>query len=421
MTEREQPMQMRTQMDLDIVAVEQDDEVTVMLELGAPVDNQGDQRAPVTVQVVLDRSGSMAGERLETAKQALIALVDRLGSADRFGVVAFDQDVSVPVPASVLSDKDATRAAIAAIWPGGQTNLSAGLLRGLQEAKRVATGTGATVLLLSDGHANAGEVDPVRLGGLAAAARKAMITTSSVGLGLGYDELLLAELAKGGQGNHVFAEEADGAAHAVASEVDGLLSKTVQAASLRITLKPPVSALQVWNDVPSYAVDGDIVLELGDLWSGEQRKLLLTLQVPAASELGLHQIADLELRYVTVPELVEHTVVLPVHVNVVPGDQAAGRIANPAVTSERLFQQAQKAKRRAADFLRNGDEAAATAVYGAAAEDLAVHLEANPSPELAQELDIVSELRARTEAGQSEWAARTSRAEQARKSRMRGR
>jgi len=73
----------------------------------------------------------------------------------------------------------------------GRTDLSAGYLRGLQEARRVAGPAGATLLILSDGHANAGVTDPDRLGGVAAQAKSAGVSTSTLGLGLGYDEALL--------------------------------------------------------------------------------------------------------------------------------------------------------------------------------------------------------------------------------------
>ena len=63
------------------------------------------------MQVVLDRSGSMDGERLDAAKQALGALVDRLDPTDRFGVVAFDDEVQVVVPAGALHDKAARASA----------------------------------------------------------------------------------------------------------------------------------------------------------------------------------------------------------------------------------------------------------------------------------------------------------------------
>jgi Ca-activated chloride channel family protein len=410
-------MRVHAHIDVDVVAVEQEEQVSVMLELVAPAAEQAAERPAATVQVVLDRSGSMSGERLEAARQALVRLVDRLDPADRFGVVAFDDDVQVVVPAGRLTGKAAARAAIAALEPGGLTNLSGGLLRGLQEARRVAGTAGATLLLLSDGHANAGETDPARLGAVAAQARRRGITTSTVGIGLGYDEALLSELARGGQGDHVFAEHGEQAAAAVAGEVDGLLSKTVQAASLLIRPDTPVERVTLWNDLPSQPVDGGVMVEVGDLWAAEARTLLLTFAVPARPALGLARIAELELRYVAVPALEEQTITIPVHVNVVPGDEAAGRIADPKVETELIYQQVQDAKRRASEALRDGDTGAAAQAYGAAA----ALIPAAAPVELAGERAILAELAHRTDAGEVAWAAKFARSEHARKSGRRGR
>jgi Ca-activated chloride channel family protein len=406
-------MHVNAHVDVDLVAVEQADQVTVMLELLAPERPSGAKRAPAVVQVVLDRSGSMSGERLDAARSALKALVDRLAPRDAFGLVTFDHEVDVAVPASRLTDKTAVTAAIDAILPGGSTNLSAGLLRGIQEARRAAGAAGATLLLLSDGMANDGVTEPERLEAVAAGARVKGVTVSTIGIGLGYDETLLAAVARGGQGNHVFAEEADAAGAAVAGEVEGLLSKTVQAASLLIRPTADVQSVAVLNDLPAQAVDGGIMIELGDLWAGEQRKLLLQLGVPAIAALGLAQIATLELRYVTLPELSEQTVTLPISVNVVPGDQAAGRVTDPKVRTELLFQQAQEAKRRAADAIARGDEQAASAVLHEAGEQLAGVDDA--------ERAVLMDLAADVDAGRSDRAAKRSRMEHHHKSRRRGR
>jgi Ca-activated chloride channel family protein len=239
-------------------------------------------------------------------------------------------------------------------------------MRGVQEARRVAGRGGATLLLLSDGHANDGVSDPVALEQVAKLAARAGVTIATIGIGLDYDEALLAGIARGGQGNHVFAEGADAAVPAVAGEVDGLLSKTVQAASLLVRLEQPVDTLTVWNDVPSQSVEGGVMIELGDLWAGEQRKVLLTLGVPAIAALGLCTVATLELRYVALPGLAEETVTVPVNVNVVPGDEAAGRVPNPTVRTELVFQKAQGAKRRAAEALSRGDEEEARRVLAEA-------------------------------------------------------
>jgi Ca-activated chloride channel family protein len=411
-------MQLNTHLDIELVAIEQPDEITVLLELKAPEAPRTDRRPAAAVQVVLDRSGSMDGERLDAAKRALIGLIDRLDPEDRFGVVAFDDEVQVVAPAGPPTDKLALQHAIAGVVSGGMTNLSGGLLRGLQEARRVATGAGATVLLLSDGHANQGILDLDRLGAVAANARRHGVTTSTIGIGLDYDETLLAGVARAGQGGHAFALDGDAAGGAVAGEVEGLLSKTVQAASLTIRPTGDVNAITVWNDLPAHGIEGAVVAELGDLWAGEERKVLVTLGVPAMPALGLAQVATLELTYVALPGLVEQTVSIPVSVNVVPGDEAAGRLPDPKVRNEVLFQRAQESKRRAADLLSRGEIDAARAEYQSAH---AITVAAADDPELAREAEILAELDREVAAGEIRMAAKASRMEHAGKARQRGR
>jgi Ca-activated chloride channel family protein len=412
-------MQLNTHVDIELVAVEQPDELTVLLELAAPEAPKADKRPPAAVQVVLDRSGSMDGERLDAAKRALVALVDRLHPQDRFGVVAFDNTVQIVAPAGPLTDRQALKHAVAGVFSGGMTNLSGGLLRGLQEAKRVATDAGATLLLLSDGHANEGITDHDKLAAVAASARAHGVTTSTIGIGLDYDEAMLATVARAGQGGHAFAPDGDAAAGAVAGEVDGLLSKTVQAASLTIRPTGDVDSITVWNDLPSHGIEDGVVAELGDLWAGEARKVLVTFAVPAMPGLGLAQVATLELTYVALPDLVEQTISIPVHVNVVPGDQAAGRIQDPNVTNELLFQRAQQAKRRAVDALNRGDTEAARAEYQSASAVIAAA--GSDDEELAEEAGILAELDSDVAAGELRLAAKRSWMEHAGKARQRGR
>lgn len=340
-------MHLNALLDVEVVAVEADDQVSVLLELTAPTSERSAVRPPATLQVVLDRSGSMADGRLEAAKQALEALVDRLDPSDNFGLVIFDDSVEVAVPAGPLRDRDAVRQAIRRLHPGATTNLSGGLLRGIQEARRVKGEHGATLLLLSDGHANVGLADHAELERVGAGSRRAGVTVSTIGLGLGYDESLMAAIARGGAGNTQFAEEADAAGAAVASEVEGLLEQAVQAASLIVRPSGDVRAVRLHNDLPAVAIEGGFMVELGDFHSGEERKLLLAIDVPAMAGLGLKQVCELELQWVDVDSLDSHTAKIPVHVNVVTGDQAAGRIPDATVRTEVAFQTAQRAKREA--------------------------------------------------------------------------
>lgn len=114
--------------------------------------------------------------------------------------------------------------------------------------------------------------------------------------------------------------------------------------------------LHIYNDLPAQQVgDGRVMVELGDLYAEEERKLLFRLRVPAMAALGLAQVATLELQYVELPGLVEHTVSLPISVNVVPGDEAASRVPDPSVRSEVLFQEAQDVKQKASESFERGD------------------------------------------------------------------
>ncbi len=154
------------------------------------------------------------------------------------------------------------------------------------------------------------------------------------------------------------------------------------------------------------------MLELVDLWAGEQRTLLLELVVPAMPALGLAEVASLELRYVRLPDLVEQVVTLPVSVNVVPGVQAAGRVRNPKVRQESDFQQAQDAKKRAAEALDRGDEGVALDLLRSAGSQLSLD---------PDEQHVVLSLASDIEAGQANRAAKRSRMEHDRKNRKRGR
>jgi Ca-activated chloride channel homolog len=350
-------MKFSAHLDVDVVAVESTDEVAVLLELAAPPAPADAKERPVSsLQVVLDVSGSMAGPRLEGAKEALVGLVDRLDGRDNFGLVVFDHRAGVVVPAGPLTDKAAVKHRIAQVSSGGSTDLGAGYLRGLQEAARVSGDSKATLLLISDGHANQGVTDPAKLGGVARKGHADGVVTSTLGYGLGYDETLLLALAEQGSGNHHFAEEPDTAGQRIASEVEGLLSKTVTAASLRVEMSQDVSVLRLYNDLPSMQLDdGSVMVELGDFYAEEERKLLLKLGVPAMAALGLCKVATLTLQYVELPGLVQQTITVPVAVNVVPGDEAAGRVPDATVRSEVAFQEAQLKVREASEAMEAGD------------------------------------------------------------------
>ena len=192
-------MNVKALLDVDMVALEATDKVTLMLDLTAPANPKHASRPGQAVQVVLDRSGSMDGAPLEAAKGSLLKLIDRLAPQDSFGLVAFDDTALVIAPTRTMADHHmpSLRKAIREMRTGGSTDISAGYLMGLRELTRVQAVGGSTLLLISDGHANAGEREPKFFTEVATKSATQKVTTSTIGLGTGYDETILEALSRG--------------------------------------------------------------------------------------------------------------------------------------------------------------------------------------------------------------------------------
>jgi Ca-activated chloride channel family protein len=368
-------MHVKAHLDLDLVALEAADQLTLMLDLTAPISDKAKDRAPQAIQVVLDRSGSMSGEPLESAKGSLLKLVDRLAPQDFFGLVAFDDAALVVVPMRPVQDHHipSLRQAIRQLNTGGSTDISAGYLMGLRELTRVTTVGASTLLLISDGHANSGEQDPKILASIATKHAGQRVTTSTIGLGNGYDEIILEALATGGGGAHRFASTIDEAVGAIAAEVSDLLDKSAVNAVLRVKpvqglTQPP--QIQVIQRLPFWKDGEDYVIQLGDLYAGENRRFIIGLEVPGIAGLGLAKVADIVVEYLNLAEMTEISVTMPVQVNVVPVDIAAGRIPDPIVRAERLIVEAQSEKVIATDEIRSGKSAIASKRLRGTAERL---------------------------------------------------
>ena len=97
-------MNVKALLDVDMVALEASDKVTLMLDLTAPQNAKHETRPGQAVQVVLDRSGSMNGQPLDAAKGSLLKLIDRLAPQDSFGLVAFDDSALVVAPNRTMAD-----------------------------------------------------------------------------------------------------------------------------------------------------------------------------------------------------------------------------------------------------------------------------------------------------------------------------
>jgi len=365
-------------LDTDLIAIEAEDKVTLMVDLTAPVAENQTSRPARGVQICLDVSGSMEGPSLAAAKESILKLIDRLDKKDTFGMVIFDDTAKVAVPTKPLIDHDIAqlKKAIRKIQTGGSTDISAGFTLAMREASRAKLEGGTTLLAISDGHANAGERNPQFFADVAAKSATEKITSASIGLGNGYDETILEAIAQGGGGAHRFAADIDEAVGAIAAEVDDLLDKVIVNTALRFrpTATPQGQPkIELLQRLP-YWMDGqDYVVQLGDLYAGENRRFIILVDVPGIAALGLCKIADVTIEYTDLAARNEVSVTMPVNVNVVPGDQAAGRIEDPIVKAERMILQAQSEKAIATDEILQGNQKSATKRLKGTAANLRTH------------------------------------------------
>jgi Ca-activated chloride channel family protein len=368
-------MNVKAILDIDLVALESTEKVTMMIDMTAPITDAAKARPGQAVEVVLDRSGSMSGPVFDSAKESILKLIDRLAPQDSFGLIAFDDQALIIAPMRTMADHHipSLRSAIRDMQTGGSTDIYGGYTMGLRELGRAATDAGASLILISDGHANAGEQDPKVLSQIATTHAANKITTSTIGLGTGYDETILEALAQGGNGAHRFAYTIDEAIGAIAAEVDDLLEKSVVNAVLRFTPSPTLTTnphIEILQRLPYYKEGEIYVVQLGDIYAGENRRFVIDIEVPGMPALGLATIADITLEYLDVASMQEISVSMPVQVNVVPDDVAKGRTADPVVRAERLILTAQTEKATAIQELRSGDNKKASTRLKTTAEHL---------------------------------------------------
>ena len=189
------------------------DATHVLVRLVAPAqqaDAAETPRAPLDLSLVIDRSGSMSGEPLEAARESAARIVRGLRADDRVAIVAFDSSIEVVQPLTQVTDREAIVTRIKSIDARGSTDLFGGWEEGVKQlAPFTRKDRIARVILLSDGQANQGLVNEAEIFARVTKAAGAGITTSTVGLGHGFNESLMTGMAAAGEGVANFGQTAD--------------------------------------------------------------------------------------------------------------------------------------------------------------------------------------------------------------------
>jgi Ca-activated chloride channel family protein len=240
------------------------------------------ERAPINVAIVLDRSGSMQGEKIEKAREAAINALDLLKPTDIVSIIAYDTDVSVLVPATKLTDKEQVVGVIRGIQANGNTALFGGVSKGAAEVRKFLDDKHVNrIILLSDGLANVGPSSPGELGDLGTSLKKENISVSTLGLGSGYNEDLMVNLAGKSGGNHQFIENASELASIFRREFDEALSVVAQEIDLKIEIPEGIRPVRVLGNAAD--INGQsVVTRLAQVYSDQQKHVVIEVEIPAS-------------------------------------------------------------------------------------------------------------------------------------------
>jgi len=279
-----------------VLPADQDSETFLYVDISADAAARTTAPAPLDLAIVIDRSGSMKGRRLDNAMAATKAAIGRLHDGDLVSVVTYDTRAEITVEPTVIDATSRARVLQQLARPraGGDTCISCGV----ETAMRLVParpGRVSRILLLSDGFATAGVRD---LGGfktIAENCRRMGASITTIGVDIDYDERILAALSRESNGNHFFVRDPSGLATIFERETDALARTVAGAAELTIDLAPGVFVDQVFDRVTT-STGSQVVMPMGAFTAGEHKTALVRLRVPRGGA-GDRPIAAVRLRY----------------------------------------------------------------------------------------------------------------------------
>lgn len=266
-------------------ASERRQRTTIQISLeGLVPEQRAARKAPLNLALVLDRSGSMSGDKIENVRRAALDIIDRMGPTDILSIVAYDDNIDVLLPAAPVVDRDALRSRILGLEPGGSTALFGGVSQGLAQARKFkGEGRSTRLILVSDGQANVGPSSVSELAALGRTAARQGIPVSTIGLGEGYNEDLMQQLAQASDGNHDFAERGADLARIFDRELGD--AQEIVATDLVVKLRCPEGVRPVRVLDREAEIRGqELSIRWNQLSAGQKKILLVEVEVPAGAD-----------------------------------------------------------------------------------------------------------------------------------------
>lgn len=297
-------------------AQQPDQKVTIKSELASPVvlENTQDKnylkvsltgfplnatkRSPINLALVIDRSGSMGGDRIQQATEAAVMAVNTLSAQDTLSVVIYDDVVDVIVPAGKLNNKEKLISQIRErLTPRGGTALFAGVSRGIKETSKFLDKANVNrIILLSDGQANVGPSSTSELAELGKIAARKGIAITTMGIGEGYNEDLMAAVAQYSDGNHVFVQNTTDLEKAFAHEFGDVMSVVAQDVVVEINVADNVKPLRLLGR-EGEILGNKVTVKLNQLYAMQEKYVMLEVLPAKGSATQSKPLAQINVSY----------------------------------------------------------------------------------------------------------------------------
>ncbi len=234
-------------------------------------------RAPLSLAIVFDTSGSMAGEKLETSKRSVRTLLEGMRDDDEVAFVRYDSGASLVQPLARIGDvREGLLQRVSALEAGGGTHIPPALSHGLREVEKARGARVRRVVLVSDG------LDSTRneAESLARNATEDRVTVSALGIGLDFDEGYMAGVASAGRGNFGYVRDTPALTQFLQRELNETAATVVTLARARFTLPKGVRLVRAVG-ADAKTVGDEVDLLMGSLFAGDERRVLVEFSVDA--------------------------------------------------------------------------------------------------------------------------------------------
>jgi Ca-activated chloride channel family protein len=359
--------------------------IDILVAIVTPSPEVSLERPKLNIGLVIDRSGSMQGKKIEYARQAACYAVEQLQNFDMVSVTIYDDQVEVLVPATPVRIVDQINKRIKQITPGGSTNLHGGWLEGsMQVSRNLQPGQINRVILLSDGLANVGETNPDTIATHVHGLAQRGVSTSTLGIGQDYNEDLMTIMAESGDGNYYFIESPEQLPSIFQAELQGIKTTFGQRVSLGIKTLAKVELIDVFNDLEQTDTGK---YKLPNLVGGHPLEVVLRLKVPALKE--QENLVEFTLAWENIENSKREALTEVLSLPVVPSTLFEQLPVREEV-SQRLTQLlAARAKVEVIAKLDEGDYGAVPRLFAAVRDQIQ---QAAPSPVMFEELQNLAEL-----------------------------